>query len=171
MKSHLLGLVAFVTVVLLMLSNTDGYYDYAVTVINSEQANDTYLDSLLKAAGYQGKKIDDPNPNLFESRRLEKTLEANGYAPPRSSDKYVSRSLAEGQLCWYNSDCLSKTCVNGKCSSLEDPSLAWSPPQSRDVYSNTNIIVGLAVVIMALLAVIMFIYPLRGKNWPTDTQR
>jgi len=164
MKSRLVGLVAFVAIVLLMLSNTDGYYDYAVTVINSEQANDTYLDSLLKAAGYQGKKIDEPNPNLFESRRLEKTLEANGYAPPKSS-------VTEGQLCWYNSDCLSNTCVNGKCSSLEDPSKAWSPPQARDVYSNTNIIVGLAVVIMALLAVIMFIYQLRGKNWPTDTQR
>ena len=162
MKLGLYGVSAFLVVVLLILSNTDGYLDYPTTVINSEQLNDTYLDSLLKAAGYEGKKVDGPNPNLFESTRLKKTLDQNGYAPPRASDTYFSRSLADGQQCWSASDCLSKSCVNNTCTPVEQPSFAWTPPSPKQVVqSNTNIIVSLGIIVMALLAVIMIMFPLR----------
>ena len=163
MKRGLYGVSAFLVVVLLILSNTDGYLDYPTTVINSEQANDTYLDSLLKAAGYEGKKVYVPNPNLFESTRLKKTLDQHGYASPRSSETYLWRSLADGQQCWSGSDCLSKSCVNNTCTPVEQPSFAWSPPSPTQVVESKtkNSIVSPGIVIMALLAVIMIMYALR----------
>lgn len=155
---RLLGISALIIVVLFILKNTEGYMDWPTQIVNSEQANDTYLDSLLKAAGYQGKKIDEPNPNLFESTRIKKTLDQNGYAPPRSSDSYLSRNLADGQQCWSDSDCLSKNCINSTCTSTEQPSIAWSPPTEKEtIKSSINIIVNLAIIAMALLVIIMFI--------------
>jgi len=67
-------------VVLFMLKNTEGYYPWPTQVDNSEQANDNYLESLLKAAGYESKYVAPPNVNLQESQRMNNTLRANGYA-------------------------------------------------------------------------------------------
>jgi len=78
MKAWFLGLT--VVVVLFMLKNTEGYYPWPTQVDNSEQANDTYLEMLLRAGGYQGKYIVPPNVNKQESQRLNATLRANGYA-------------------------------------------------------------------------------------------
>ena len=131
--------------------------DWPTQIVSSEQPTDTYLDSLLKAAGYQGKKIDEPNPNLFESTRVKKTLDQNGYAPPRSSDSYLSRNLADGQECWSDSDCLSRNCINSTCTS------ALSPPTEKEtIKSSINIIVNLAIIAMALLVIIMFI--IKNRN-------
>lgn len=73
-------LAATVVVVLFNLKNTDGYYPWPTQVDNSEQANDDYLESLLRAGGYQGKYVAPPNVNKQESQRLNATLRANGYA-------------------------------------------------------------------------------------------
>ena len=154
---RLLGISALIIVVLFILNNTEGYMDWPTQIVSSEQPTDTYLDSLLKAAGYQGKKIDEPNPNLFESTRVKKTLDQNGYAPPRSSDSYLSRNLADGQQCWSDSDCLSRNCINSTCTS------AWSPPTEKEtIKSSINIIVNLAIIAMALLVIIMFI--IKNRN-------
>jgi hypothetical protein len=154
---RLLGISALIIVVLFILNNTEGYMDWPTQIVSSEQPTDTYLDSLLKAAGYQGKKIDEPNPNLFESTRVKKTLDQNGYAPPRSSDSYLSRNLADGQQCWSDSDCLSRNCINSTCTS------ALSPPMEKEtIKSSINIIVNLAIIAMALLVIIMFI--IKNRN-------
>jgi len=63
-----------------MLKNIEPYYPWPTQVDNSEQANDDYLESLLKAAGYQGKYVAPPNVNKQESQRLNATLRASGYA-------------------------------------------------------------------------------------------
>ena len=67
-------------VVLFILKNTEGYYPWPTQVDNSEQANNDYLESLLRAGGYQGKYIRPPDVNKQESQRLNATLRANGYA-------------------------------------------------------------------------------------------
>jgi len=69
-----------VVVVLFMLKNTDGYHDWPTQVVASEQANDNYLESLLRTVGYEGKYVVPPNVNLQESQRMNNTLRANGYA-------------------------------------------------------------------------------------------
>ena len=78
MKAWFLALA--VVVVLFMLKNTEGYYPWPTQVDNSEQANDDYLESLLRAGGYQGKYVAPPNVNKQESQRLNATLRASGYA-------------------------------------------------------------------------------------------
>ena len=78
---RIFGVVAIVVIVLLILRHTDGYSDYPTQVVNSEQPNDTYLDALLKASGYEGKQIDAPNINKQESTRITNTLQAAGYRP------------------------------------------------------------------------------------------
>jgi hypothetical protein len=80
MKSRLIAIAAAVVVVLFTLKNTDGYYPWPTQVVPSEQANDDYLESLLKAAGYEGKYVAPPDVNKQESRRLNATLRASGYA-------------------------------------------------------------------------------------------
>jgi len=80
MKSRLIAAAAVVVVVLFMLKNTEGYYPWPTQVDNSEQANNDYLESLLRASGYQGKYVAPPNVNKQESQRLNATLRANGYA-------------------------------------------------------------------------------------------
>lgn len=61
--------------------------DWPTQINNSEQANDTYLESILKAGGFQGKYVVPPNPNTQESIRLNNTLRANGYAEIPMSGK------------------------------------------------------------------------------------
>jgi hypothetical protein len=73
-------LAATVVVVLFMLKNTEGYYPWPTQVDNSEQANDDYLEMLLRSSGYEGKYVAPPNVNKQESQRLNATLRANGYA-------------------------------------------------------------------------------------------
>jgi hypothetical protein len=80
MNPRLIAIAAAVVVVLFTLKNTDGYYPWPTEVIPSEQANDDYLESLLKAAGYEGKYVAPPNVNKQESQRLNNTLRASGYA-------------------------------------------------------------------------------------------
>jgi len=80
MNPRLIAIAAAVVVVLFTLKNTDGYYPWPTQVDNSEQANDTYLESLLRAGGYQGKYIAPPDVNKQESQRLNATLRASGYA-------------------------------------------------------------------------------------------
>lgn len=69
---------------LAILARKDGYGDYPVQVVNSEQANDNYLEALLKRAGFEGKRVDAPNFHLQESTLLTRKLEKNDYAvnPP-----------------------------------------------------------------------------------------
>lgn len=69
---------------LAILARKDGYHDYPTQVVDSEQANDTYLNALLKSAGFEGKRTDAPNYNLQESTLLTRKLEKNDYAvnPP-----------------------------------------------------------------------------------------
>jgi hypothetical protein len=80
MKSRIFAVLAAVVVVLFMLKNTEGYYPWPTKVNPSEQANDYYLENLLRANGYEGKYIEPTNTNLQESRRLNATLRATGYA-------------------------------------------------------------------------------------------
>jgi hypothetical protein len=80
MNPRLIAIAAAVVVVLFTLKNTDGYYPWPTEVVPSEQANDDYLESLLKAAGYEGKYVAPPNVNKQESQRLNNTLRASGYA-------------------------------------------------------------------------------------------
>ena len=69
---------------LAILARKDAYHDYPTQVVDSEQANDTYLNALLKSAGFEGKRVDAPNYNLQESTLLTRRLEKNDYAvnPP-----------------------------------------------------------------------------------------
>ena len=71
MNPRLIAIASTVVVVLFMLKNTDGY---------QISGNNDYLDSLLRASGYQGKYVAPPNVNLQESQRMNNTLRANGYA-------------------------------------------------------------------------------------------
>jgi cytochrome c-type biogenesis protein CcmE len=80
MNPRLVAIAAAVVVVLFTLKNTDGYYPWPTQVVPSEQANDDYLESLLKAAGYEGKYVTPPDVNKQESQRLNATLRASGYA-------------------------------------------------------------------------------------------
>ncbi len=59
------------------MRKSDGYHNYATTVINSEQPNDPYLEWLLKGYGYEGKYVVSPDYNLKESTRLNKMLSNN----------------------------------------------------------------------------------------------
>ena len=61
------------------MRKSDGFYNYATTVINSEQSNDPYLEWLLKGRGYEGKRVVDPDYHLKESTRLNKMLSNNNY--------------------------------------------------------------------------------------------
>ena len=93
MKRSLYCISAAVVVVLFILKNTDGYKDWPTQINNSEQANDNYLESMLKAAGFQGKYVVPPNPNTQESIRLNNTLRANGYAEiPMSGEIQVIKT-------------------------------------------------------------------------------
>lgn len=87
MKRSLYYISAAIVIVLFILKNTDGYMDWPTQINNSEQANDTYLESILKAGGFQGKYVVPPNPNTQESIRLNNTLRANGYAEIPMSGK------------------------------------------------------------------------------------
>lgn len=80
MNPRLIAIAAAVVVVLFTLKNTDGYYPWPTQVVPSEQANDSYLEMLLRSSGYEGKYIAPPNVNLQESQRLNATLRASGYA-------------------------------------------------------------------------------------------
>jgi hypothetical protein len=87
MNPRLITIAAAVVVVLFTLKNTDGYYPWPTQVVPSEQANDDYLESLLKAAGYEGKYVAPPDVNKQESQRLNATLRASGYAEiPRTGE-------------------------------------------------------------------------------------
>ena len=79
MKAKYLFVAAIVVVVLFTLKNTEGYADWPTQVLASEQANDTYLEALLKRLGYAGKRVDGPDVNRMESTRLTRTLDQNGY--------------------------------------------------------------------------------------------
>jgi hypothetical protein len=79
MKAKHVFVAAIVVVVLFMLKNTEGYADWPTQVLASEQANDTYLEALLKRMGYAGKRVDGPDVNRMESTRLAQTLDRNGY--------------------------------------------------------------------------------------------
>ena len=63
MNPRIIAIAAAVVVVLFTLKNTDGYYPWPTQVVPSEQANDDYLESLLKAAGYEGKYVAPSNVN------------------------------------------------------------------------------------------------------------
>ena len=65
-----------VVVVLFILRNTDGYHDYPTQVVSAEQPNDTFLERLMTAAGYEGKQINAPDYNLRESTYLTRTVGA-----------------------------------------------------------------------------------------------
>ena len=79
-RKYLYGVAMLVIAALAILARKDGYGDYPVQVIDSEQANDTYLNALLKSAGFEGKRVDAPNYNLQESTLLTRRLEKNDYA-------------------------------------------------------------------------------------------
>jgi hypothetical protein len=83
-RKYLYGVAMLVIAALAILAQKDGYGDYPVQVIDSEQANDNYLEALLKSAGFEGKRVDAPNYNLQESTLLTRRLEKNDYAvnPP-----------------------------------------------------------------------------------------
>jgi hypothetical protein len=70
------AVAAAVVVVLFILRNTDGYHDYPTQVVSAEQANNTFLERLMTAAGYEGKQINAPDYNLRESTYLTRTVGA-----------------------------------------------------------------------------------------------
>lgn len=81
MKRWTILLPAFVAILaIVVLQRRMGFSDYTTRVVQSEQANDSYLENLLRSKGYDGKRVDDPNRNLFSSTWLTKFLERNGYA-------------------------------------------------------------------------------------------